>query len=238
MKFTWITTFVSAMKLSSNFAAALDEQLAMHARQLAGIDLRCGKFNLAPLIDSGIKYKRVGNKVIGNVESDIVCPDGMGYPVVISWFSIKNPQMQIDPRRKVDSSDELRIYWTEFPVSELTGKAGTFIPPVTMNTPFSFPLIWRTSLWPDIRFNIYIANSDDELLISKITAEVSAAIELWNNQKPNRGKIHYCSEIKYNNEGFFDFHTDFGSAERDVFEFFIKHITRLDFLNIEKIILE
>jgi len=204
----WLMGTCAALSCSASFADALSQQLTKHAQQIAGVDLASGNYGLVPPED-GIHYNK---HHIGFFNTDLVGPDGFGYPVTIGWQCLAHHQEHIRPEDDIRPDCRLQIVWITFPITELS-KATQQVGDSAHDFPFRFER--ATQRWPDVHMTLDAVSTYSAQQLSELDQAIDAAVRSWNEHHSAEGTIHYRSELDHPSPRRAELHIDFGSAPQD-----------------------
>lgn len=230
----WLMDTCEDLRCSLTFADALDKQLASHAKMMTGIDLNNGYYGLVPP-ESPVAYEENN---FGFVDTDLVAPDGMAYPVTIGWHCRKHPTERIAPSDDISPGCELEVVWLDFPINELSAYAQAAPEDDELMKHVAFEVDWQAHGWPNIVLLLQAGRAYKRDDITQIDAVIDETINSWNNRNSSEGIIHYRSEIRQIDTDRIEVHIDFGSALRDALTRLLRNIqTGVEFGLIKKVII-
>ena len=225
----WLTLLSSTLKFSPSFLKVFDHKLVEHTRLLTGIDLCSKEYKLLPPnSEFEVHYKHLTPFNVASVEGDLVGPDAVGHLVTAIWYCPSLPHKSIDPTKQLPEDLILEVYWAEFPIDEFRrAYKKSALPLVEIPAKLSFQVEWRTPIWPDVHLEMQTQNSYTEAQIVQIGDAIDRTIAHWNEQRDDKGRVHYRGDIYLLNGSQLKTHIDFGSASKDIIGLLLQNLDKI-----------
>ncbi len=238
----WLTLLSSNLEFNSSFLHVFEQKLVEHAKVLANVNLRSGKYGLVPP-DSGFKveYRQRNSLTIASLEGYLVDANGLGHPVTAIWYSPIYPDRGIDPQMEISEDYQLQVLWVEFPIDELrsynqqTKTISEIIP-----EELDFKVEYGDIAWPDIHLKLQSYSTYEQAEVFLVEGVIDQTISGWDkkHKENNKGTVHYRSESNLIAPNKLYIHIDFGSADKKVLSVLLRNLNDMIKPNfLEKVII-